>query len=186
MNKISTWFKALSRKGKVATIVGASLLGMTAVGAASPQPQTTQPSPPITTTKTQSKTPKIEKKPVEEKTVIAFTTINKEDATLTKGTTKITQEGVNGERTITYEVTYKDGIETGREKVSDEITKPAVDKTITVGTYVAPVYTPAPSTTSTNPSSGARTGAVCEDGSSSAATGRGACSHHGGVAYWTY
>lgn len=29
-----------------------------------------------------------------------------------------------------------------------------------------------------------RVGAVCRDGSSSSATGRGACSHHGGVAYW--
>ena len=31
-----------------------------------------------------------------------------------------------------------------------------------------------------------RTGATCRDGSSSSATGRGACSHHGGVAEWTY
>jgi len=30
----------------------------------------------------------------------------------------------------------------------------------------------------------ARTGAKCRDGTSSYATGRGACSHHGGVAYW--
>ena len=29
-----------------------------------------------------------------------------------------------------------------------------------------------------------RTGAVCKDGTSSTATGKGACSHHGGVAYW--
>jgi uncharacterized protein YgiM (DUF1202 family) len=29
-----------------------------------------------------------------------------------------------------------------------------------------------------------RTGAVCNDGTNSSATGRGACSHHGGVAYW--
>ena len=29
-----------------------------------------------------------------------------------------------------------------------------------------------------------RTGAKCNDGSNSSATGRGACSHHGGVAYW--
>jgi|SRR5699024_6231438 len=29
-----------------------------------------------------------------------------------------------------------------------------------------------------------RTGARCEDGSHSNATGRGACSHHGGVDYW--
>lgn len=31
-----------------------------------------------------------------------------------------------------------------------------------------------------------RVGAVCRDGSHSSATGRGACSHHGGVAYWLY
>ncbi len=30
----------------------------------------------------------------------------------------------------------------------------------------------------------ARTGAVCQDGTTSSATGRGACSHHGGVAHW--
>ena len=29
-----------------------------------------------------------------------------------------------------------------------------------------------------------RTGAVCRDGTTSSATGRGACSHHGGVSYW--
>lgn len=31
-----------------------------------------------------------------------------------------------------------------------------------------------------------RTGATCNDGTSSTATGRGACSRHGGVAEWTY
>jgi hypothetical protein len=31
-----------------------------------------------------------------------------------------------------------------------------------------------------------RTGAVCNDGWKSAATGSGACSHHDGVRYWTY
>lgn len=29
-----------------------------------------------------------------------------------------------------------------------------------------------------------RIGAVCKDGTSSTATGSGACSHHGGVDYW--
>jgi len=36
------------------------------------------------------------------------------------------------------------------------------------------------------PSSGIRIGAVCNDGTGSNATGSGACSHHGGVAYWVY
>lgn len=31
-----------------------------------------------------------------------------------------------------------------------------------------------------------RVGAVCNDGTTTKATGRGACSHHGGVAYWLY
>ncbi len=57
-------------------------------------------------------------------------------------------------------------------------------------------YTEAPAATSTWNTirqetrsayvSGGRTGAVCEDGWRSSATGRGACSHHGGVAYWTH
>ena len=34
--------------------------------------------------------------------------------------------------------------------------------------------------------SGGRTGAICNDGWRSSATGSGACSHHGGVDYWTY
>ena len=33
---------------------------------------------------------------------------------------------------------------------------------------------------------GERVGAVCNDGWKSGATGRGACSHHGGVDYWLY
>lgn len=43
-----------------------------------------------------------------------------------------------------------------------------------------PIAQPAPS------SSGGRTGAVCRDGTTSSATGRGACSHHGGVDHWLY
>ena len=35
-------------------------------------------------------------------------------------------------------------------------------------------------------SEGIRIGAICRDGSHSNATGRGACSHHGGVDYWLY
>ena len=44
-------------------------------------------------------------------------------------------------------------------------------------TYSAPSYR-APS------NSGTRYGAICMDGTRSSATGRGACSHHGGVSMW--
>lgn len=49
-----------------------------------------------------------------------------------------------------------------------------------------PRPTARPQTLAPQPSSGGRIGAICRDGSRSFATGRGACSHHGGVAYWLY
>lgn len=48
--------------------------------------------------------------------------------------------------------------------------------------YVSKNYvSPGKAITST---SSYRTGAICRDGWRSSATGRGACSHHGGVSYW--
>lgn len=48
-----------------------------------------------------------------------------------------------------------------------------------------PTATPVP-TPQAPPESGHRVGAVCRDGTRSNATGRGACSHHGGVDHWIY
>lgn len=47
----------------------------------------------------------------------------------------------------------------------------------------APTPTPQPAATR-DPRSGQRYGAICRDDTRSNATGRGACSHHGGVAQW--
>lgn len=51
-------------------------------------------------------------------------------------------------------------------------------------TYSAPSYTPSYSPSAPSTNSNGRTGAICRDGWRSSATGRGACSHHGGVSYW--
>jgi hypothetical protein len=86
------------------------------------------------------------KKPVvktESKTeVVAFKTIEKEDGSFAKGQTRIATAGVNGERTITYDVTYVEGKETKREVVKDEATKEPMDEVKLIGTYV--YVTPAP------------------------------------------
>jgi len=55
----------------------------------------------------------------------------------------------------------------------------------------APTPTPipqvvAPVAPTRDPRSGQRRGAICRDGTTSGATGRGACSHHGGVDHWLY
>lgn len=49
--------------------------------------------------------------------------------------------------------------------------------------YTKPTTTYAPAPTS---NTGVRRGAICRDGWTSSATGRGACSHHGGVSTWLY
>ena len=56
--------------------------------------------------------------------------------TLNVGVENITQEGVNGERTIIEEVTLVNGEEADRIVVSDEITTEAVNKIIEYGTKV--------------------------------------------------
>ena len=111
-----------------------------------------------------------------------------ESGSLNKGETKVTQEGVNGSKDIIYLVTYKGDKETARQQKSEVVTKQPVAKITSVGTYVAPPIYVAPETTTVAPdtTSGGRTGATCNDGSHSTATGKGACSHHGGVAVWLY
>jgi hypothetical protein len=52
---------------------------------------------------------------------------------------------------------------------------------ITTSTTTTTATLPAPAI-----AMGGRTGAVCADGWLSSATGQGACSHHGGVDYWTH
>ncbi len=42
------------------------------------------------------------------------------------------------------------------------------------------------STQESGKNEGEKIGAVCKDGTRSKATGRGACSHHGGVDHWIY
>lgn len=129
-------------------------------------------------------------KQLQVKSTVACNTTNKDDAALAKGTTKTIQDCKNGERTITYSVTYKDGTEQSRKELTNVITTAAVDKIVAVGTYVAPIATVPQSTASTTsstpttPSSNGHTG-LCNDGTyTDAVNHQGACSHHGGVKLW--
>lgn len=91
--------------------------------------------------------PVITVKKVQEVKSIAFKTINREDATLAKGTTKVSQAGVNGQETWTYELTYQDGKEVSKKLIAQTVTKKPVDKIVLVGTKVATVVTPPATTT---------------------------------------
>ena len=55
------------------------------------------------------------------------------DASLAPGETRVEQVGVNGEKKITYRVTYVDGKAQTREQTDEMVTKVALDEVIAVG-----------------------------------------------------
>ncbi len=81
--------------------------------------------------------PVITTKEITETKTINFKTITKNDANLTKGTSKVSQAGVKGSETWTYLITYQDGKQVSKKLISQTVTKPAVDKIVLVGTKEA-------------------------------------------------
>lgn len=87
---------------------------------------------------------------VEVRSVVAeedqpFETIKENDASLAKGTEKVAREGSNGRVRNTYDVTYEDGVEVGRELSLSVQLVDKVDKVVKVGTKeAASASSPAP------------------------------------------
>ena len=73
---------------------------------------------------------------VEETQSIAFGVQEKKDSTMLKGKSVVKQEGVKGEKKITKEITYEDGVEVASVELSEEVIKEPVDKIVAVGTKV--------------------------------------------------
>ncbi len=71
---------------------------------------------------------------VVETVAIDYKTKKVETDQLYAGETKVQQKGEKGEKKLTYQVTYVNGVETDRELTSTEITKEPVDKIVLVGT----------------------------------------------------
>ena len=65
--------------------------------------------------------------------IVSYTRIEQLDSTLPVGETQIIQAGVDGYDTVTYDVTYTDGQETGRVEVA-RVTMAPVDEIVRVGT----------------------------------------------------
>jgi len=75
---------------------------------------------------------------------VPFTESVVDDGNLAAGTRTVVTAGAPGKRTITYKVTYTDGVETGRTIASDAITVAPVTQVVANGTYVAPPPPPEP------------------------------------------
>ena len=85
-----------------------------------------------------------------EKEEIGYETTYQDNSSLPKGQEQVGREGENGEKEITYKVTYVDGAEESRELAEETVTKEPVNKVIMVGTKEeAPaVYEEAPTESS--------------------------------------
>lgn len=94
--------------------------------------------PPKTPTATPTPKPVVEVKQVEERSVVPFTSSTVDDDNLAAGTRAVATAGANGERLVTYRITYENGVEISREVASDVISVAPVNEVIANGTYVAP------------------------------------------------
>lgn len=81
-----------------------------------------------------SPSPVVEVRTVVETEEIPFSEEEVKDSSLPEGTRKVRTEGVVGTREYVYEVTFVDGVETGRELVSEEVTEEPVTEVIVIGT----------------------------------------------------
>lgn len=65
---------------------------------------------------------------------ISYETEEKYSDSMDQGSREVSQQGADGEKTVTYKVKYIDGKEDSREKIKEEVTKEPVKEIVTVGT----------------------------------------------------
>lgn len=148
MSRFSNWFNNLSNGGRIAVVSAGLVAGISTVSAIASPTTPTTPAPasaPVTAA------PEVRDETVTAVSPVPFPTTTVSDSALASGTTRVNQEGVDGEKTTVYKVTYTDGKETGRVVVSESVTKPAVEKIIANGTYVAPKPAPRAVSSSCDP-----------------------------------
>ncbi|WP_099224445.1 G5 and 3D domain-containing protein [Listeria costaricensis] len=107
----------------------------------------------------------VDKKSEEKVEQIAFDTVYKDDANLEKGQEKVVTEGKNGEKKVKYDVTYENGKEVKRDRVSEENVSDKQDKVVARGTKEAV------QTVAATSSSNASTQTVSHSDSSAAPSG---------------
>lgn len=122
----------------LALFIGIPWTGAFFAGSRSTAPSTQQRTTPAPTTTTETSKPEleVEKRPATETAEIPFDKAMINDPTLEKGTTTVVTKGINGVKTLTYELTLTDGVQTDKKLVKEEITTSPVAQVTAVGTKV--------------------------------------------------
>jgi hypothetical protein len=92
---------------------------------------TTPPAP------TPAAVPKVEKRTATETRAIPYGTRTVKDSSLPAGTRKVRTKGVNGTKSLTYEVTFTDGVQTSKRLLRESVTRSPVTQVVAVGTKPA-------------------------------------------------
>jgi|SRR6266487_6343009 hypothetical protein len=126
-----------------ATVAALAVSGLLALGACGSESAT--PTVAVTTTATVTATPSVapstpvvEKRTITKRRAIPFTTRRVHDPTLAKGTSKVRTRGAAGVKILTYEVTFTNGVRTGKKLIGKVVAKVPVTRVIVVGTKEAP------------------------------------------------
>jgi len=132
--KFIHWFKGLTTSSQV-LLAGTAIATIFALGASAinQPPNLTSDSDKSSQSKSQTTT-----KTETEIENIPFASTTVEDATMAKGTTRITTAGANGSKTLIYKVIYKDGKKQDKKLVKTDVTLQPITQVTSVGTYVAP------------------------------------------------
>jgi uncharacterized protein YabE (DUF348 family) len=77
---------------------------------------------------------RVETETIQQKKPIDFNTVIKKDSSTIESNSKVLQNGVNGEKNITFIVTYENGKEVSREVVKETVIKEPQSKIIVQGT----------------------------------------------------
>lgn len=120
------------------TVLGATNADMraslTSLESGKDRPTAVAPSPKASAAPTPVRTVKTEVK----REPIPFDTGSVDDPNLDVGTTALLTQGANGERVITYEVVYEDGVEVSRSVKSDKVGLQPVQEVTAIGTRQPP------------------------------------------------
>lgn len=77
---------------------------------------------------------RITEKDLDEEVEIPFETVNKNDSSILRGETKVTQEGQNGKKTQTFHITYKNGKQIQKDLRTEKVTSRPTTKVVSIGT----------------------------------------------------
>lgn len=77
---------------------------------------------------------RVKQETLTEKCLIAFETDKRNDSSMLRGTQKVLKKGAQGEKEITYLITYEDGKETQREEQSENVIREPERQILAIGT----------------------------------------------------